>query len=340
MRIRKEIPWSKPSIGEAEKKAVTEVLDSGWVTMGPKTREFEEKLSRYTGRRYNVFVNNGTSALIAALMAKNGEAVHLPAYTFPATLNAVYGAGYREVAYHDVDTDTVHMPPPVNPSSDDVYMPVSYAGLPIPSTWSTVPNVVEDAAEAIGAATVDTVRGGDAWTRCYSFHAAKLLTTIEGGCISTDDPEEDYWLRCIRCHGEDPYEKGYYVRRGLNLKPTDIAAAVGLAQLERLPQFIWNRSRVAKVYREELGDIVEHQRVPGYVKTHPYMMYPVMVDDPGHVALYLKTNGVDTRLGWPPLKHFEGADAVSRRVLCLPIYNTMTEAECLYVVEKVRECLR
>lgn len=336
-----KIPWSKPSIGEAEKKAVMEVLDSGWVTMGAKTVEFEKRLADVTERRYNVFVNNGTSALIAALMAKEGARVHIPAYTFPATLNAVFGAGYGEPVYHDVDQSTGLMLPPSDPPSNHVYMPVSYAGLPLdPGEWNDVPNVVEDAAEALGAVTVDSLSDGYSWTRCFSFHAAKLLTTVEGGCVSTDDPDEAYALRCIRCHGEDPEVKGLYLRRGLNLKPTDIAAAVGLAQLERLPQAIWNRNRIARLYREELGDLVRYQRVPDYVETHPYMMFTVGVDNPVELALYLKTQGVDTRVGWEPLKWLPGATAISETVLALPIYNTMTEREALYVVEKVKEYLQ
>jgi len=339
--MKTKIPWSKPSIGEPEKRAVQQVMDSGWVTMGAKTREFEAKLASVTDRKYNVFVNNGTSALIAALMARDSDTVHLPAYTFPATLNAVYGAGYTNVVYHDVDRDTVLMNPPEVASKDHVYMPVSYAGLPLnPGEWNGVPNVVEDAAESLGAAVVDTVHGGGHWTRCYSLHAAKIMTTIEGGVIATDDPDEAHLLQAIRCHGEDPNEKGSFITRGLNLKPTDINAAIGLTQLERLPQFIWNRNRIAELYKEELGSTVRYQQVPDYVKTHPYMMFPIMVDDPEMLRLYLKTQGIDTRLGWKPLSPRPGALELSRTVICLPIYNTMTEAEAMIVVDAVKERLR
>jgi len=166
------------------------------------------------------------------------------------------------------------------------------------------------------------------------------VTTIEGGAIATDDPEEAYLLQAIRCHGESPDEKGIFITRGLNLKPTDINAAIGLSQLERLPQFIWNRNRVAKIYREEICDAVKHQVIPDYVKTHPHMMYPVMVNDPETLRLYLRTQGIDTRLGWSPLAPYPEAVEVSRTVICLPIYNMMTEGETMYVVEAVNECLR
>lgn len=328
-----KIPWSKPSIGQAEKRALYKTMNSGWLTMGPRVEEFERKLAYLLGRKHVVMVNNGTSALLAALLCKRRHEVTTTAYTFPATINAMKFAGYHKFNLEDINPRTVLMNTPPTKDKNNICVPVSYAGLPIsPEVWHDY-HIIEDAAESLGA----EVHGKQPeHMATYSFHAAKLLTTVEGGCITTNDDSEAHVLRCIRNNGESLEEKGRYIFKGLNLRPTDINATIGLVQLEKLPQAIWHRNRIATMYREGLESYVDFQEIPSYVKKHPYMMFPIFVDDPEDLAKFLGKQGIDTRLGWKPIAPLPNAEYVSKRVLCLPIFNGMMTLQAEYIIKWVR----
>jgi len=347
------IPWSKPVFGRDEKEAVNRVLDSGWLTMGKETELFEKKLRKVTKKKYNIAVNSGTNTIIGALLAHGGwnptVKKHIPAYIFPATENAIFASGggsiqldspEYDIIHHDINPFTGHMIPPEITwrQKHDIYIPVSYAGLPLnPEEWKHVPNIIEDGAESLGMDLIRVPPVRFDWDVCYSFHAAKLITTIEGGAVSTDNPDTEFKLRAIRKHGEHPEVKGVFIQRGLNLKPSDINSAIGSVQLDKLELFLWNRNRIAEIYKEEIGERVEYQEVPNYVKKHPYMMFPIFVDSPTRLHIHLKKHQIDTRLGWKPLKPLSNSTLFSKRVICLPIYNNMTEDEVIEVSRRVVE---
>ena len=350
-----QVPWSKPDIGLWEKQAVGRVMDSGWVSQGPETQLFEKELARYLGCKYVVCVNNGTGALIAALLSHNAwhfqKRKYLPSYTFKATLNALNAAGCghytyfkkHDIRYRDVNPDTVLMTPPDDPSDTryDLYIPVSYAGLPLdPYDWGEYPNVIEDACESLGAISRGNHTGSHGWTTCFSFHTAKLITTIEGGAVATDDELTYQRLQSVRKHGESLHQKGVFTNRGLNLKTTDINSAIGRVQLRKIQSYIDNRQTIADYYRESLEGVVGFQEVPDYVDRHANMMFPVYTFNPSNLSYRLKHHGVDTRLGWEPLGEGEGAQQVYDKLLCLPIFNTMTVEEAEYVCSKVKESLK
>ena len=338
------IPWAVPDFGEQEKKAAKRVVDSGWMTMGKETQRLETELAAVTGKKHNIVFNSGTNAILASLLAigayHEGYTVRIPSYTFKATENAVYASGLRSVKYGDVNPSTVLMKPKDSGKRYEIQIPVHYAGLPInQQVWGETRLVVEDAAESFGSATRYTGDVSGDRILCYSFHAAKVVTMIEGGCASTDNPEYAYKLRAVRCHGENPDEKGVFITRGLNMKPLDICSAVGRVQLKKLKTYLSNRERIAELYREELDGVVGFQLIPDYVKQHANMMFPIFVKNPVKLATCLMRKGVGYRLGWKPLKHMLGADFVYRHVICIPMYNTLTPDEALYVTEVVKECL-
>jgi len=162
---------------------------------------------------------------------------------------------------------------------------------------------------------------------------------IEGGCASTDDDGLAYRLKAARVHGEDPDHKGVFITRGLNMKPLDICSAVGRVHLRKLDKYLRNRSTISTIYKEELGLGVGFQRTPLYVERHANMMFPVYVEKPMTVARHLAKNNIGTRLGWAPLKSTEGADYMYKHTICLPMFNTMTPTQAVYVASKVNEVI-
>ena len=340
-----EVKWSTPDFGEDERETVLRVLDSGWVTMGKETEQLEHELAPVTGYKHNIVVNSGTSALTAALLAlkayNEGYTVRIPSYTFKATENAVYASGVRDVKYGDVDHKTGLMKYEGKEKQYEIQLPVHFAGIPLDQqVWGEVPYVVEDAAESLGARTRNTGDMHSSRLVCYSMHAAKLITMIEGGCVSTNSDEYAYRLRAIRRHGESPDEKGVFIERGFNFKPLDICSAVGRVQLKKLKQYLDNRLGIAKIYRDELCGIVGFQDIPEYVSRHANMMFPIYTSEPRRLAEKLREQGIETRLGWKPLKLTPGAIAMSSKTLCIPIYNTMGIDEAVYVVDKIKEAMR
>lgn len=331
-----KIPWSKPNISDEEKDAVNKILNSGWVSQGPETKKFEQELAQYIGCKYAVVVNNGTSAIIAALLAHDVKKAIIPGYTFPATKNALMAAGANFI-FADIDPQTIQM----LPQKDDVaiQIPVSYAGMPLyKNEWSDI-KIIEDAAESFGAISNGKHTGNQGWTACFSFHIAKLITTIEGGAIVTNDKEIYENLLAIRQHGEDINSKGVFIKRGLNLKTTDINSAIGRVQLSKIEAHLKNRENVAKIYRESLENCVRFQNIPEHVTRHSNMMFPIFVDDPITLSLKLKQKNIDTRLSWPMLLHTWAIKKVNQSLITLPIYNDMKEEEVVYVVQCVKESL-
>src|SRR5438477_2368769 len=240
------IPWSRPSVGTQETIAALKVLNSGWLTQGRVTEEFERQLSSYLGAKHVVVFNNGTSALYAAYKRsfRAGETVIFPTMTFVSTLNAALAAGIKPVL---VDCE----PKTVNPDLNQVeallrknpqvrgFVVVDIGGLPCDlKACSEVAErfgvtLIEDAAQALGAMTRGDRVGSFGHQAIFSFHAAKLLTTIEGGAVVTADDRAASELRKLRSHGESFQKKFVWEDFGLNLRFTDLQAAIGLEQLRK-----------------------------------------------------------------------------------------------------------
>ncbi len=329
------IPWSFPDICVEEREAVQHVMDSGWLSQGPETKSFERELADYIGCKYVVCVNSGTSALLCATVAPLFGKVVVPAYSFPATWNVARILDYK-IKYVDVDPKTFIMR---RTFVKGTQIPVSLAGLPLDDEDGWVEKeTVEDGCEALGS---ETRKGktGSKWTTCFSFHMAKLVTTIEGGAIATNDEGLARAYRLIRNHGEDPDKKYSFLQAGLNLRTTDVNSAIGRVQLRKLPRYLKNRASIAAFYREELDGLVGFQEVPDYVKVHSNMFFPILVRDPDHMAAMMLHDGIDTRRPFPPAVPMPNATEIYRRILAIPIYNAMTVDEATPVVESVKRCL-
>jgi len=344
-----------PDVGEAERERVAEVLDSGQLADGPVVREFERGFAEHCGAAHAVATANGTAALQTALEAVGigaGDAVVTSPFSFVASANAIRLCGARPV-FADIDEATYTLDPAsvetVVADNDDVaaLLPVHLYGLPADMGRLTAIArdhdlaVVEDAAQAHGAAyegkSVGTL--GDAG--CFSFYPTKNMTTGEGGMVVTDDPDiADRAARFVNHGRADTDAHGYqHVTVGHNLRLTSLAAGIGLAQLRKLPGY--NESRRANAARlsAALADVPEVTLPTEPAgRRHVYHQYTIRCDDRAALASHLDDHGVDTAVYYPTLisdqPAYDGfepavptADRVVEEVVSLPVHPGLTDVD-------------
>jgi dTDP-4-amino-4,6-dideoxygalactose transaminase len=282
------IPISKPLIGEAEKEAVLEVLDSGMLVQGPKVARLEERFAETCRTRYAVATSSGTAALHAALLAHGlgpGDQVITTPFTFIASASSILFVG-AEPVFVDIDQETFNLDPTLLEEAithrTRAIMPVHLYGHPcdmdaildVAERHDLV--VIEDAAQAIGA----TYRGkpvGGFGTGCFSLYATKNIMAGEGGMITTDDPDIADRCRLIRNHGMK--RRYYHDRLGYNLRMTDLHAAIALAQLDKLDEFATRRQANAAYFSSNIISVSTPQVRDDC--THAWHQYTVRVDG-GH----------------------------------------------------------
>ncbi len=346
------IRLARPDVGEAELAAVAEVVRTGQLTMGPKVAEFEEAIARAVGTAHAAAVSSGTAALHLALLALEigpGDEVIVPAYTFPATANVVELCGAR-ARLVDVDPDTFNLDvgavsAAVGPKTRAV-MAVHLFGRPV--AWealqTAVPQevaLVEDAAGALGARYRGTPCGALGVLGCLSFHPRKIVTTGEGGAVTTDEASLDAAVRRLRHHGwQTP---GDMPAPAFNYRLPDLLCAIGIPQVERLEQLLAARERVAGWYTERL----EHHVLTPFAAEgdrHGWQAYVVQLDRRDEALQALRDAGIEAQIGTWGLHRlapyraqgdFPGADRAFERALALPFATTTTEEE----VERVAEVL-
>jgi perosamine synthetase len=364
MASERKVFWSVPDIGADEKQAVLDTLETGWLGMGPKTKQFEKELGAFTGAKHSVVVNNGTSALLTALMTfglKPGDEVLIPTYTFVATASSAIALGAKPVLL-DCDPETFNVGPAqieaalqTHPHAKMLLF-VDVAGLPcdIDAIRAIAEKhhlmLLEDAAEAFGATYKKNPLGNYDHITIFSFHIAKQVTTVEGGAIQTNRDDLVEKMRLVRSHGEGK-EKYVHVELGLNFRPTDIQSAIGSAQLKKAGHYLELRDRIAQQYMRELGKWLTFQKVPSYATRPTWMIFMVLAKDKAQrdaFNQYLNAHGVDTRIPWPPVHrqpYFQArfpaqdcpvADRTFDRALSLPIGNAMTQSDVDYVIDVAR----
>ena len=345
--MNEPIRLARPDVGDAELAAVTEVVATGMLTMGPKVGELECALAGACGTSDAVVVSSGTAALHLAMMALGigqGDEVIVPAYTFPATANAVELCGGRAVIV-DVDPgtfnlDIAHVAAAVTPRTKAV-VPVHLFGRPVPweELQTAVPQevaLVEDAAGALGARYRGTPCGSLGVMGCLSFHPRKIVTTGEGGAVTTDDAELADAVRRFRHHGI--VTRGDYdiPEPGLNYRMPDLLCAIGIPQVVRLEALLAARERVAGWYTERLEHLVLTPTAADGDR-HGWQAYVVQLDRRDEALQSLRAEGIEAQIGTYALHHlgayrdrgaFPGADRAFARALALPFATTMTEAEC------------
>ena len=322
------LPVAKPFYGPEEEQAVVRVLRSGWVTQGPEVAALEREFADYCGARYAVAVANCTVALHLSLVAAGigaGDEVITVSHSFIAGANAIRNAGavpvFVDVTLNDFDIDPAKIEPAITPQTKAI-MPVHQLGMPaqmekiraIAERRKLI--LIEDAACGIGS----EIKSADGWAKigkpfglaaCFSFHPRKLLATGDGGMITTDDEDFAAKLRLLRQHAMSVNDQARhqsnqvmfesYEQVGFNYRLTDLQAAIGRCQLQRLPEMVAERRTLAGAYSQALA------RIPGLVPPQDRadtrtnwqsycILLPVGADQRGVMQLLLD-DGISTRRG-------------------------------------------
>jgi perosamine synthetase len=372
------IPITKPDLGEEEKRLVSQVIESGWVSQGPKVAEFEEIFARYVGARHAVATTSCSTALHAALSVSSigpGDEVIVPSLSFIATANSVRYCGATPV-FIDVDPETCNID--VQKIEEAVttktraIMPVHQMGLPVdldPIKAIAEKNkllIIEDAACAIGSAYKNTKIGGHGNITCFSFHPRKIITTGEGGMITTDDRTIAERLRRFRHHGMSvsDIERHMantviietYPELGYNYRMTDMQAAMGIGQMKKLSFLLDARKQMARMYDNELGKIphIRIPQVPSYAR-HNYQSYWIELLDSAPVdrntlMAKLLEKGIATRRGIMAIHrepcyraytgiHLPNTDRLTDNTLLLPLYPALSAEEQTFIINSIKETL-
>jgi perosamine synthetase len=337
---------ARPDVGAEEAAAVAAVLESGQLTMGPKVAEFEAALAGACETADAVAVSSGTAALHLAVLAMGigpGDEVLVPAYTFPATANVVALAGGTPVLV-DVDPVTMNIDPElahaaVTPRTKAV-IPVHLFGRP--ARLEELPDLplLEDAAGALGARRGGRACGSLGVAGCLSFHPRKIVTTGEGGAVTTDDPRIAASVRQLRHHGWASADD--MPVPGLNYRIPDVLCAIGIPQVRRLEQLLAARERVAAAYLERLRDLPVVLPAADAGDRHGLQAYVIQVADRDRVKAELLAQGIEAQIGTyslPLLRayadqgEFPGARHAFGSALALPFHSQLTESELDRVAE-------
>jgi len=343
------IRLAQPDVGEEELAEIAAVLETGQLTMGPKVEELEALLARAAGTEHAVAVSSGTAALHIAVLALgigDRDEVLVPAYTFPATANVVALAGARPVLV-DVDPVTMNMDPAeaarrVTPKTKAL-LAVHLFGRP--ARLEELPDLplIEDAAGALGAEHRGRLCGGLGLLGCFSFHPRKIVTTGEGGAVTTNDDALAERVRSLRHHGWSPSNAYDDMPAGAyNYRLSDVLAALGIPQLRRLEELLAGRERVAAGYAERLAGLPITLPEADEGDRHGWQAYVVQLDGRDAVMEALRAQGIQCQIGTYALQRlgayrdqgrFPGAEAAFERALALPLHSRLEDSDLDRVAE-------
>ncbi len=370
------IPITRLSVGTLEAEAAAEAIRSGWIAQGKRTERFETLVAEFVGARHGIATNSCTTGLHLALVAagvKPGDEVICPSFSFIATANAILYAGATPV-FVDIDRQTFNLDPELVEDSitprTTAILPVSQIGLAVdlPAVLEIARRhrlkVVEDAAPSLGASIRGKRLGSLSDFTCFSFDARKILTTGEGGMITTDDDAAAERLRALRAHAASVSmlarhtSSGVvlegYPELGYNYKLTDIQAAIGIVQMGKVDEIIAERRRLAERYATLLAgeDRIELPFEPeGYV--HVYQSYCIRLrEERSQVAIMesmAKKEVASRRIIAIHLEPYfremipglclPETDDATRQTLLLPMFVGLTDAEQEVVVEALIHAL-
>ena len=381
--MKKYIPISKPYFNKNEEKALSDVIKSGWVMQGPMVSEFEEKFAQYVGTKYAVAVSSGTAALHLSLLALGigeGDEVIIPSFSFIATANAVAHCGASPV-FIDIDQRTYN----ISPEKIEEYlagvskkknkkvkaiMPVHQLGMPADMDYIIAIakkhslHIIEDAACALGSEYKGRKAGNIGDVGCFSFHPRKIITTGEGGMITTNDKRIAEKARLLRNHGmtisahernkKVMIKKEEYPLVGYNYRMTDLQGAIGLVQMEKLEYILNKRRAIARRYNSLLEKIewLERPHVPAYANPN-YQSYIVRVKEGGykirnHIVSKLIGSGISCKAGVQAIhmekcyrEKYKGDRLINTErafysTMLLPLYSELKENEQDKVVRNLR----
>ncbi|MAG50515.1 aminotransferase DegT [archaeon] len=351
----KIIPHSKPTIGQEEELAIASVVKSGKITQGSKVAQFEQNLADYVGKKYVIAVNSGLSALHLSLIAlniKQDDEIILPSYTCDALLNAILYLNAKpiiiDVSYNDGNISVKEIKKYIATKTKAIIVPHSFG---FSAEMDEIVNLgiplIEDCATSIGAEYKNKKTGSYGLVSIFSFYATKMLTTGEGGAIVTDDEKIAETVKELR-----DYTKHTEFKLRYNYKMTDICAAMGIVQLEKLDGFIDKRNILAKTYSNLLKD---HPNIilPNYedkkIKSNFYR-YVIKIPnkDVNKIRDKMKSKGIFCGKGvLVPLhkllnlhsKDYPISEKLFKENISLPIYPSLNEEDVKYISKSLIDSL-
>lgn len=350
------IPWGIPDLNNDDKNAVVEVLESGWFSMGAEVKNFEEKVKMYLGIDYAIAVNNGTSALDVAFKSigiKPNDEVILPALTYIATGNAVL-YNHATPIFVDIDDtlniDTSLIEDKITDKTKaivniDLGGNVSNYSELIKISKKYEISLVVDGAQSFGSEYHGKKCCTHGSVNTTSFHAAKILTTIEGGMIFTNN--KDIYLKSQSLRNQGESSKYVHEYLGNNYRMTNITAAIGISQINRFQDILSNRRAKATYYKENLKNLELPRELNNTINC--YFLFLILVNNRDKLNKYLNENGIDTRITYPmPIneqtmfrkfdkKTYSMAKKMSNSVISLPMHNKLTIEEQDYIIKKIEE---
>jgi dTDP-4-amino-4,6-dideoxygalactose transaminase len=375
-KLSKIVPPVKPYFLEEDieqiKIDVEKILQSGMLTLHTYTKEFENQFAKICHVKHAVAVNSGTSALEIALRTikvKAEDEVLVPTNTFSATAAAVIFAGAKpkltDINPNSLCIDVENIQKNITSKTKGVIV-VHIGGLICPEIEEIRELcrekklfVIEDAAHAQGSTINKKPAGSLSDAGCFSFYPTKVMTTGEGGMITTDNDKIAEKAKILRDQGKENFNSNIIIELGYNWRLPEISAAIGLTQLKRLPEIIKKRNKIAKYYDKELSKIngIKPLKTPSNILNN-YYKYVALLDDGidrEKLKEKLRDKGVrcSGEVYWPPLHlqpvykrllgtkegDFPQAEDACKRMICLPIYAQMTPEDAQFVVEKLRETL-
>lgn len=364
-----KIPLAQPDLTWLERKAVLDVLESNFLSLGPKLPEFERAMAQYIGVKHAIAVNSGTSGLhliVRALgIGRNDEVITTP-FSFIASANCVLMESARPV-FVDIDPESYNIDPD---KVEAAITPRTKAILGVDvfgrcAEWDRICEiaqrrglaVIEDSCEAIGAETFGKMAGSFGDAGCLAFYPNKQMTTGEGGMILTNRDDVAALCRSMRNQGRDEGQGWLeHARLGFNYRLSDIHCALGLAQLSRIEEILAKRAAVADMYREQLGHFADLLLPMGPRQGRlSWFVYVVRLADRftradrNRILLALRDNGIGCNSYFAPIHlqpfyveqfgfktgDFPVTEHISDRTIALPFFTTMTSGQ----VAQVAACL-
>ncbi|WP_380184355.1 UDP-4-amino-4-deoxy-L-arabinose aminotransferase [Kalamiella sp. sgz302252] len=371
------LPFSRPALGESELAAVGEVLNSGWITTGPKNQQLEKAFCELTGNQHAIAVSSATAGMHVTLMALDigaGDEVITPSLTWVSTLNMIALLGAEPVMI-DVDRDTLMVTPEqieaaITPRTKAI-IPVHYAGAPanidaihaLGARYGIA--VIDDAAHAAGTYYRDR-HVGAIGTAIFSFHAIKNMTCAEGGLVVTDNEQLANRIRSLKFHGlgVDAFDRQTHGRApqaevltpGYKYNLADINAAIALVQLGKLKQLNARRAAIAERYLRELADTpFQPLAQPDWPHQHAWHLFIIRVDKAScglsrdELMQALKERNIGTGLHFRaahtqkyyrerfPALSLPATEWNSERICSIPLFPTMTDEDVSRVIAALRE---
>lgn len=363
----KKISVAMPRFVGNEKKYLNECIDTGWISSAGKfVTEFEEAFAKFCGTKYALTCANGTVSLHLALLALGigeGDEVIIPTLTYIATANAVRYCGATPV-FVDSETDTWNIDPSKIEekitNKTKAIMPAHLYGhsadmnpiMELAKKYNLY--VIEDAAEAHGATYKGKKVGSIGTIGSFSFFGNKIITSGEGGMVVTDDEALYNRMKFLRAQGMDPNKRYWHTEIAYNYRMTNMQAAVGLAQLEKIEWHLAERQRIADLYIKYFADLKDYIDIPKEMEWghHVYWMYSIILKDNVTISrdelrTRLEEKGIETRPLFYPMHimppYYEETDEYSNAVklaargINLPTHSLLEEEDIAYIVESIKE---